>query len=230
MKTIGLIGGTSWVSTAEYYRQINEISNAKLGGAYFAECIMFSLNFGTLRHFAEKQDHENVFVILLNAALRLKAGGADCLALCANTLHKYYDRLQNEIDIPIVHIAEATAAEIRREGQTTVGLLGTKLTMESDFYTAKLKEAGIETIIPGTEKRNYIDNAIFSEFVYDKFYDTTRDQFLEIIDDLHQQGAEGIILGCTEIPLLISKKYSNIPLFDTLNIHSNALVDFALAE
>lgn len=228
MKTIGLIGGTGWVSTVEYYRIINEETNKRLGGLEAAKCILYSLNYGEIDSFNKKNDSEGIFLLLSNAAEKLIAAGADCILLCANTMHQYASRLELKIDVPLIHIAQATGEAIKNRGLNKVGLLGTKQTMEMDFYKSKLNEKEIEVIIPEKIDRDFIQNTISNELLKNMFLDESRTRFQKIMEKLKNNGAEGIILGCTEIPLLIKQEHSALPLFNTLEIHSIAAVDFAL--
>jgi aspartate racemase len=228
MKTIGLIGGTSWVSSLEYYRQINQLTNQKAGGEDFAKCILFSLNYGEIEVLKRKNDNDGIFKILLSASEKLVAAGADCFAIGANTLHSYADKLEKEIPLPFIHIASATANKIRGKGFSTVGLLGTKATMEMSFYKDKLAESGVKCIVPNEAERNFIQNTITKELIYNIFKHESRERFIQIIGELKKQGADGVVLGCTEIPLLVKQENTNTPLFDTLQIHAEALVDFAI--
>ena len=228
MKTIGLIGGTGWISTLEYYRIINQETNKKLGGLYSAKCVVYSFNYGVINELNKKDDHAEIFKLVLNAAEKLKNISAECLILCANTLHQYADELEKLIDLPIVHIADATAGEIKKQNLTTIGLLGTKYTMEMAFYTKRLKEAGIDSLVPQKHERDFIHNAIMNELLKEEFRKETKEKFLKIIGDLNTTGAEGMVLGCTELPLLIKQKDTNLPVFNTLEIHAKAAVDFAL--
>lgn len=228
MKTIGLIGGTGWVSTLEYYRLINQGINAKLGGHNSARCILYSVNYADINECNLHDNHEGVYNIVLNAANRLNSAKVDFLVLCANTLHQYVDRLTSEVGLPIVHIADATANEIKKNGFNTIGLLGTKFTMEMDFYTRKLSEAGITSLVPEKSERLFIHNAIMNELLKEQFKPETKKRFLDIINDLEQKGAQGIVLGCTEIPLLIKQTDTHLPVFNTLDIHAGAIVDFAI--
>jgi aspartate racemase len=230
MKTIGLIGGTGWVSTVEYYQLINEITNERLGGLDFARCILYSLNYGDIDTYNKQGDMDGVLSLVINAAKSLEKAGADGLALCANTLHFTVDELLKAVHLPIVHIAETTGGVILSRGMKKVGLLGTKQTMESDFYKIKLLEKGIECLVPALNDRDYINNIITTELFKSIFKDETLNRFLEIIQKLVNDGAEGIILGCTEIPLLVKQKDTAVPLFDTLHIHAEAIVDFMLEE
>lgn len=230
MKTIGLIGGTGWVSTVEYYRLINQEINNRLGGSNSAKCLIHSFNFGEILRHQENNNPEAVYSMILHAINGLTASGADCVALCANTMHRYASRLTEEISIPLIHIAKATSFKINKTGLTKVGLLGTNLTMELDFYSSVLNDHGITTLIPTKPERDFIHSTIFDELLKSQFRKESRLRFLEIIDHLVKQGAQGIVLGCTEIPLLIQQKDTDIPLFNTLDIHTTALVNFALSN
>jgi len=229
MKTIGLIGGTGWVSTAEYYRIINETVNQRLGGLQFAKCILYSLNFGDIDELNRRDDMPGIFKLILDAAVKLMKTGVDGIMLCANTMHMFADELATKIDVPLIHIAEATAREIKKKNMSTVGLLGTKKTMELDFYKNKLKAATIEMLVPESDEREFINRTIYTELLLEVFKDESKRRFLDIMKRLQQQGAQGIILGCTEIPLLIKQDDTELPLFDTTFIHAQAAVDFALS-
>jgi len=228
MKTIGMIGGTGWPSTLEYYRLINQETNKRLGGLNSAKIIMTSFNYAEIDGLNKSDDHAGVYKLVLDSALKLKKCSVDCCVLCANTLHQYVEILEKEIDMPVVHIADATAKEINRKGLSKIGLLGTKFTMELDFYTKKLGAAGIASIVPDNPERIFIHNAIMNELLKEEFKKETKEKFLDIINDLEKQGAQGIVLGCTEIPLLIKEEDVNLPVFNTLEIHAKAAVDFAL--
>lgn len=230
MKTIGLIGGTGWVSTIEYYRIINKEINKRLGGNNFARCILYSLNHGDIIEFNKKNDMNGVYLLLLNAANKLIEAGAEFILLCANTTHMFADRLEKEISVPLIHIGEATAREIKRKKLSKVGLLGTKMTMKLDFFKSKLREENIGVVVPNPDDMEFINNSILDELIKDIFTEPTRDKFKLIIKELQSNGAEGVILGCTEIPLLIKQEDVEIPVFDTTLIHSLAAVDFALGE
>jgi aspartate racemase len=229
MKTIGMIGGTGWPSTLEYYRLINQETNKRLGGLNSAKIIMTSFNYAEIDALNKKEDHSGVYKLVLESAQKLKNCSVDCFVLCANTLHQYVEILEKEIDMPVVHIADATAKEIKRIGISKIGLLGTKFTMEMDFYTKRLSQSGIESLVPAKPKREFIHNAIMNEFLKEEFKDETKAKFLKIISDLGKDGAQGIVLGCTEIPLLIKQKDTHLPVFNTLEIHAKAAVDFALS-
>jgi len=228
MKTIGMIGGTGWLSTLEYYRIINQETNRRLGGLSSAKIILASFNYAEIDRLNKKEDHVSVYKLVLESAHKLKSCSVDCLLLCANTLHQYVDELEKEIGLKIVHIADATAKGIKKKGLSRIGLLGTRFTMEMDFYTKRLMEAGIESLVPPKPERIFIHDAIMNEFLKEEFREETKAKFLKIISDLEKQGAQGIILGCTEIPLLIKQSDTNLPVFNTLAIHAKAAVDFAL--
>jgi aspartate racemase len=229
MKTIGLIGGTGWISTVEYYRIINKETGKRLGGHNAARCLLYSFNYADINEFNIRDDHNGVYKLVLDAAFRLKKAGADFLVLCANTLHQYVDQLNDEISLPIVHIADATAAEIKRQNISTIGLLGTKFTMEMDFYINRLSISGINSLVPEKAERIYIHSVIMNELLNENYRQESKKKFLEIINDLEQKGAQGIVLGCTEIPLLIKQQDTHLPVFNTLEIHAKAAVDFALS-
>jgi aspartate racemase len=228
MKTIGMIGGTGWPSTLEYYRIINQETNKRLGGLNSAKIILTSFNYAEIDALNKNEDHAGVYKLVLESAQKLKKCSVDCIVLCANTLHQYVEDLEKETGLNVVHIADATAKEIRKNNISRIGLLGTRLTMEMDFYTRRLKEKGIESIVPSKSDREFIHNAIMNELLKEEFKKETKAKFLSIIGDLENHGAQGIVLGCTEIPLLIKQKDTNLPVFNTLEIHAKAAVDFAL--
>jgi aspartate racemase len=225
-RIIGMIGGTGWASTAEYYRLINEKVNARMGGFQFARCLLYSMNYGEIHDFNVKGDLESIYILVLAAARRLQAAGVGCMVLCANTLHQYADRLLKEVPVPIIHIADATATEIIKDRLQKVGLLGTGQTMEMDFYKNRMAEHGIEVIIPDIEDRKYLDQTIRKEFVANIFTQEASKRILQIINVLEERGAEGIILGCTEIPLVVKQDQTRVKLYDTTEIHADAIVDF----
>ena len=229
MKTIGLIGETTWVSTLEYYRLINEETNKKLGGLNSAKCILYSFNYVDIDKLNKAEDHKEITRLVINAAQKLENASADCLLLCANTMHMYVDELLKHTSLPLIHIADAAAAEIKKQGFSQVGLLGTRWTMEMDFYTKRLEDGGIKTIVPEKPEREFIHKSIMEEFAKEIFLEETKDKFLKIINDLEQKGAPGIVLGCTEIPLLIKQADCHLPIFNTLELHARAVVEFALA-
>lgn len=230
MKKIGLIGGISWVSTSDYYTLINKGINEKLGGLNFSECLIYSFNYADIKKNNDANDWDLTFEMLFKAAQFLKSGGAEAIVLCANTMHLIADKLQKAIGLPLIHIAEVTAVEIQKKEIKKVGLLGTKFTMELDFFKDKLTENGIETIIPDSESdKDFIHWTIFEELGRGIVTDETKKRYLEIANKLIQKGAEGIILGCTEIPLVIKEGDLNIPIFDTTLIHTQAAINFQLS-
>lgn len=230
MKTIGMVGGTGWVSTLEYYRLINEFSNQKLGGLHTARIILNSVNYGDIDDLNRQNNREGVYRLVLDAARSVERAGAGCLMLCANTMHQFAERIQGEVGLPLVHIGEETARVVRKAGLSKVGLLGTKFTMELDFYHSKLNKEGIESIVPGEEDRMFIHEAINRELLLNRFSPETKKRFLEIIGQLSTEGAEAIVLGCTEIPLLIKQEDVVLPVFNTLEIHARAAVEFVLKD
>jgi aspartate racemase len=230
MKIIGLIGGISWVSTADYYKLINEGINDKLGGLNFSECLIYSFNYADIKKNNDANDWDSTFKMLLKGCQFLKEGGATAIVLCANTMHFIADRLEKEINLPIIHIASATATAIKKQGLKKVGLLGTKFTMELDFFKDKLIDQGIEAIIPQSEDdKDFIHTTIFEELGKGLVTEETKKRYLEIANQLIKEGAEGIILGCTEIPLVIKPEDVSVPVFDTALIHSNAAIEFQLS-
>lgn len=228
MKTIGIIGGISWLSTAEYYKLLNQMVNERLGGVNAAKIIIYSVNFGEIKTLTEADDWEGIAAIMCEAARQLEKAGADCLLIGANTMHKIADEIQAVVKIPVIHVAVVTADAIKKKNLQTVALLGTKYVMQQDFYKNKLAQQGISTIIPEQDDIDYINNAIYTEFGIGIFLPETKKRFLQIMDKLTAQGAEGVIFGCTEIPLLIQPEDCSIPVFDTTLIHATAAVDFAL--
>lgn len=228
MKTIGLIGGVSWHSTVDYYRHINNLVHEKLGGKHSAKCVLISLDFDEIMSAISINDFDTISEIMKHAAINLEKAGADCIILCANTMHNFAQVVSQNTSIPLIHIAEETAKDILTTKIRKVGLLGTKLTMEEDFYKSILNKHDVEVIIPEIKEREYLHRCILDELTQGKFTTETKSGFLEIIDQLKISGAEGVIMGCTEIPMLISQADTSLPLFDTALIHSQAAVNFAL--
>jgi aspartate racemase len=229
MKVIGLIGGMSWESTAEYYRIINETVKERLGGHHSAKILLYSVNFSEIEKLQREGRWEEATDFMCEAAMRVEQGGADCLLICTNTMHKMAAEVQRDLMIPLLHIADATAMEIKKKGIKRVALLGTKYTMEEEFYKGRLKSKyGFEVLIPPEEDRNIINQIIYDELCLGKVEGESKKLFVQIIGGLENQGAEGVILGCTEISLLIKQKDSPLELFDTTAIHARAAVDFAL--
>jgi aspartate racemase len=226
MKKIGLVGGISWVSTVEYYKLINEGVNNRLGGLHFAECLLYSLNFADVQAIG----WENAYELLREACVRLQRGGADAIALCANTAHLFADRLEAELHLPFVHIVTETALALRREGHATIGLLGTKYTMELPFYRDRLAAFGIHVLTPPTQAtRDYVQFTVKEELGRGLLKPETKARYVAIAQELVGRGATALVLGCTEIPLLLSQADFAVPVFDTVQIHTDAIVDFLVS-
>jgi aspartate racemase len=229
MKTIGLLGGMSWESTAVYYRLINEGVKARLGDLHSAKLVLYSVDFQEIEELQHAADWDEAGKVLAKAAHFLQLAGADFLVICTNTMHKVAPAIEREINIPILHIADATAAVIKGLGIRTVGLLGTRFTMEQDFYTGRLRERhGLQVLIPDENERERVHQIIYNELCLGKVLNESRGKYCHIIRSLAQRGAEGIILGCTEIAMLIGQKDSPVPLFDTTRIHAQKAVDWAI--
>jgi len=229
MRTIGLIGGMSWESSQEYYRIINETVKEILGGLHSAKIIMYSVDFEEIEKLQHQGKWKELTELMIDAAQRVEKGGADFVVICTNTMHKMADEVQKNIKIPLLHIADATAEKIQEKGLGKIGLLGTKFTMEEDFYKGRLKEKyGLDVIIPNEEERQIVHDVIYKELCIGEIKQSSKEQFKKIIQNLVSNGAEGIILGCTEIPLLIKQEDVEVPLFDTTMIHAKAAVEYAI--
>jgi aspartate racemase len=230
MKTIGLIGGLSWESSIEYYRIINETVRAKLGGLHSAQCLMFSFDFAEIESLQASGDWEAATHRMINAGRQLERGGADCIVICSNTMHRMADDVQNCVHIPLLHIADTTAAVIKQQGLSKIGLLGTRYTMEQDFYKGRMENRhDLEMIVPDGEGRTIVHDIIYQELVLGIVRDESRLAYQKVMQDLIERGAEAIILGCTEIELLISKpEHSPVPTFPTTRIHAVSSVEWAL--
>ena len=230
MKTIGLIGGMSWESTVTYYQLLNRMINQKMGGFHSAKCILYSVDFAEIEECQAKGEWEKSGDILAEAAKSLEKAGADYIAICTNTMHKVFDQVQGKISIPLIHIAMATAEELMQENISKVALLGTKYTMTQDFYKDKLLEVGIEVLIPCENDIEKINSVIFNELCQGVIQEQSRYEFIRIIGELEKQGAQGIILGCTEIGLIIKQEDVLARLFDTTIIHAKRLATLAFEE
>lgn len=228
LKTIGLIGGMSWESSASYYRIINEEIKARLGGFHSAKCILYSVDFEEIEIFQRKNQWEQAGLVLIGAARSLEAAGADFILICTNTMHKVAEQIQNHIHIPLLHIADLTGHTVLNEGIRTVGLLGTRYTMEQEFYKSRLEEKGIRVLIPDNSDRELVNRVIYQELCLGNIKQESRSEFKRIMKGLIGEGAQGIILGCTEIGLLVQQEDSSVPLFDTTVIHAEGAVDYAL--
>ena len=231
MKTIGMLGGMSWESTTSYYKALNEGVKNSLGGLHSAKICMVSVDFAEIETLQHQGNWAETANILIKAAKSVEAGGADFLLICTNTMHKVADEVASNISIPILHIADATAEQLKRDNITQVGLLGTQFTMEQDFYKKRLADKhNIEVIIPGSAERKVIHDVIYSELCLGKINDGSRTQYLKIIQSLYDRGAQAVILGCTEIALLVKPQHTNVPLYDTTKIHAQEAVKLALSE
>jgi len=230
MDTIGMIGGMSWESSAEYYRLMNEEVKRQLGGLHSAKCILYSVDFQEIEHYQARGDWDKAGQVLGEAAQSLEKAGADFIIICTNTMHKVIDIIQEKISIPILHIADATAHQITEAGLQKIALLGTKYTMEQDFYKARIEGFGIDVLVPLTEERTEINRIIYEELCLGQIETTSKEYYLQVIEDLVNSGAQGIILGCTEIGLLIKQEDVNIPVFDTTVIHARAAVNKAIRK
>ncbi|MHC1653924.1 aspartate/glutamate racemase family protein [Stenotrophomonas maltophilia] len=230
MKTLGLIGGMSWESSAQYYRLINEEVRQRLGGAHSAQLLLWSVDFAGIKQLQHEGDWNTLGAHMIDGARRLQAGGADLLLICTNTMHLLVDRIEASCPLPLLHIADPTAEAIVRTGARTVGLLGTAFTMEQDFYRNRLQERfGLEVLIPGADDRHNVHDIIYRELIAGVVSEHSRQVYAGVIARLVERGAEAIILGCTEIMLLVRPQDSAVPLFDTTTLHALAAVDAALA-
>ena len=228
LKTIGLIGGMSWESTVTYYKIINETVKEKLGGLHSAKCILYSVDFQEIEECQANGNWEKSGEILGEAANNLEKAGADFIVICTNTMHKVVNQIKEKISIPILHIAKMTAEKILEKGLKNIALLGTKYTMEQDFYKSKLIEKGINVIIPDKNDIEIINKVIYDELCLGTINSNSKKKFLEIVDKLRSKGAEGIILGCTEIGLLIKNEDTDVPLFDTAVIHAEEAAIYSI--
>lgn len=231
MKTIGLIGGMSWESSIEYYRIINEVVKEKLGGLHSARSVMYSVDFADVELLQRQGRWDKATEMMIAAARHVERGGADFVVLCTNTMHKMADDMQRAIGIPLLHIADATAEKVRAQGISRVGLLGTRFTMEEEFYKGRLtSKYQLDVLVPTPDERETVHRVIYDELVCGRIEAGSKSQYVRIMDRLIENGAQGIILGCTEIGLLVNQTDSRVPLFDTTRIHALAAVEYALAS
>jgi aspartate racemase len=230
MKTIGLVGGMSWESTQEYYRIANQRVKERLGGFHSAKIVLYSVDFDEVEGRQHQGRWDELTSLMIDAARRVERAGAECLLICTNTMHLMADDVQGAIGIPLLHIVDVTAKAVRDRGFGTVGLLGTRFTMEKDFYKGRLKDKnGLEVLVPEERDRETIHAILYDELCLGTIKDASRRAFQRIIAGLEARGAQGVILGCTEIPLIVKQEDYSIPLFDTTALHAEAAVDFALA-
>ncbi|MEU7135968.1 aspartate/glutamate racemase family protein [Streptomyces sp. NPDC046261] len=230
MKTIGLIGGMSWESTAEYYRILNERTRERLGGLHSARCVLHSVDFAEIEQLQVQGRWAEAGDVLAGAARSLEAAGADLLLICTNTMHKVADSVEAAVSVPLLHLADATAAAVRAAGLRRVGLLGTAFTMEQDFYRGRLAAGGLDVRVPDAEGRALVHRVIYEELCLGVVREASRADYRRVVEELVAEGAEGVILGCTEIELLIGPEDSPVPVFPTARLHAEAAVDAALAE
>lgn len=230
MRMIGLLGGMSWESTVIYYQELNRGVRDRLGGLHSAQCLLSSVDFAEVEHMQERGAWAEAGQYLADYAQGLEQGGAECVVLCTNTMHRVYPEIEKAVSIPVLHIADGTADKLKRAGIQTVGLLGTRYTMEQDFYKSRLADRGFDVVIPNDDERDTIHSIIYDELCLGKVLDHSREEYLKIVNSLAKHGAEAVILGCTEIGLLINKNNCPLPVFDTTLLHVEAALDWALDE
>ncbi|MDN4501334.1 aspartate/glutamate racemase family protein [Alteromonadaceae bacterium BrNp21-10] len=231
MKTIGLIGGMSWESTARYYSAINKATQSQLGGLHSAKICLYSVDFAPIAQWQREDNWSAMAETLKTAAKAVEAGGADMLLICANTMHKIADEVQQAVNIPLVHIVDATAEQLLADGVTKIGLLGTRFTMQLGFYKDRLSQVhGIDTVVPNEAQQTLVHDIIYQELCLGQVKDTSRQTYLDVMQDLKANGAQAIILGCTEIAMLISPEDTDMPLYDTTQLHGEMAVRLALAN
>jgi aspartate racemase len=231
MKTIGLLGGMSWESTLEYYCIINQTVKTRLGGSHSAQCLLYSVDFAEIEALQHAGEWDALTQAMIAAVKRLERGGADCLVICTNTMHRMADEVQAATPLPLLHIADATAAAVKAQGLLNVGLLGTRFTMQGDFYRGRLeRQHGLQVLVPDQAGMDAVHRVIYDELVQGVIREESRQEYLDVIAELAARGAQGVILGCTEIPLLVKQADVAIPVFDTTAIHAQAAVDWALTS
>jgi len=230
MKTIGLLGGMSWESTAEYYRLLNELTRERLGGLHSSRCVLYSVDFAEIERLQAEGRWEQAAEVLAEAARALEAAGAEILLLCTNTMHKVAGQVAAAVTVPLLHLADTTADAVRDSGLRRIGLLGTAFTMEQDFYRNRLESHGLEVWIPDAAGRSIVHRTIYEELCQGIVREESRQSLMAIIRDLVTSGAEGIVLGCTEIELLIKQEHSPVPVFPTTRLHAEAAVTRALVD
>lgn len=231
MKTIGMLGGMSWESTASYYKALNEGVKSQLGGLHSAKICLYSVDFDEIEKLQHQGKWSETALILAQAAKSVERGGADFLMICTNTMHKVVPEIESHISIPILHIADATAESLIQNGVTKVGLLGTRFTMQQDFYKGRISEKfGIEVVVPTVDEQTVVHDIIYQELCLGEIKSKSRDSYVQIIANLHEQGAQAVILGCTEIALLVKQSDTSVPLYDTTEIHAARGVEWALGN
>lgn len=231
MKTVGMLGGMSWESTVSYYKALNEGVKSRLGGLHSAKICLYSVDFDEIEKLQHQGKWSETALILAEAAKSVERGGADFLMICTNTMHKVVPEIESQISIPILHIADATAESLVQNGVTKVGLLGTRFTMEQDFYKGRISEKfGIDVVVPTADEQTVVHDIIYQELCLGEIKTESRDRYLKIIANLHAQGAQAVVLGCTEIALLVKQSDTTVPLYDTTEIHAAHGVEWALGN
>ena len=230
MKTIGLLGGMSWESTVSYYQTINRLVGQRLGGLHSAKILLFSVDFAEVEQFQREGRWREAGALLSSAGRTLEAAGADVLVLCTNTMHRVAAEIELSVSIPLLHIADATAGRVRAAGLDRVGLLGTRFTMEQDFYRNRFERQGVEMLVPAREGREAVHRIIYEELCRGRIEDRSRQEYVQVVSDLVTRGCQGVVLGCTEIGLLLGPSDVPVPLFDTALIHAQAAAEFAMVE
>jgi aspartate racemase len=228
MKTVGIIGGMSWESTSTYYRRLNQLINERLGGLHSAEILLASVDFAPIEEMQSRGDWEAAGSALVTKARQLEKAGADCIVIATNTMHKVAPEIEAVVSIPLIHIVDALTNHLKKNEIEQAGLLGTRFTMQQPFYKDRLEQKGIRVLIPNEDDSKTVDSIIFKELCHGQFTDDARKQYLNVIDDLSAKGAQGVILGCTEIGLLVQQEHSALPLFDTTEVHCQAIADWML--
>ncbi|NUW31818.1 aspartate/glutamate racemase family protein [Nonomuraea sp. SMC257] len=228
MRTIGLIGGMSWESSAEYYRLLNEEARRRLGGHHCARSVLLTVDFAEIEAMQRGGEWERAGLLLAESARSLQRAGADMVLLCTNTMHQVADRIEAAIDVPFVHLVDATARRVAAAGLTTVGLLATRFTMEMDFYRSRMRRHGVEIVVPDEPDRTLVHDVIYQELTRNRIESSSREEYRRVIAGLAERGAQAVILGCTEITLLIGPEHSPLPVFDSTRIHVETAVDLAM--
>jgi len=228
MKTVGVIGGMSWESTSTYYKRLNQLVNERLGGLHSAELLLASVDFAPIEKMQSQADWDAAARALIGKARQLESAGAECIVIATNTMHKVAPQVEDAVKLPLLHIVDAVADHLKQNNVNQAGLLGTRFTMQQPFYKDRLEQQNIKVLIPGESDGNTVDSIIFKELCHGQFTDNARKQYLRIIEDLAAQGAQGVILGCTEIGLLVQQEHSALPLFDTTELHCRAIADWML--
>ncbi|WP_322406076.1 aspartate/glutamate racemase family protein [Idiomarina sp. PL1-037] len=228
MKTVGVIGGMSWESTSTYYKRLNQLVNERLGGLHSAELLLASVDFAPIEKMQSQGDWDAAARALIGKARQLESAGAECIVIATNTMHKVAPQVEDAVKLPLLHIVDAVADHLKQNNVNQAGLLGTRFTMQQPFYKDRLEQQNIKVLIPGESDGNTVDSIIFKELCHGQFTDNARKQYLRIIEDLAAQGAQSVILGCTEIGLLVQQEHSALPLFDTTELHCRAIADWML--